>query len=134
MTEKLIAQHGLDDCIEFVHGISNEEVVHRYAQATVAVVPSEYEGFGLPAAEAMACGVPVVSTNGGALAEVVGDAGIVVDKANPSALASAMNQLLSDEALRKSYADKGRQHILQHFSAPRAAEMLEEYYSTVINP
>jgi len=55
-------------------------------KATVAVVPSLYEGFGLPAAEAMACGVPLISTSGGALPEVVGDAGIIVPPADASAL------------------------------------------------
>jgi glycosyltransferase involved in cell wall biosynthesis len=52
--------------------------VRHYAEATIAVVPSLYEGFGLPAGEAMACAVPLVSTDGGALPEIVGDAGVVV--------------------------------------------------------
>ncbi|MEM7100735.1 MAG: glycosyltransferase family 4 protein [Pseudomonadota bacterium] len=133
-TAKLIREHTLADCIEFVHGISNQEVVRRYAQATIAVVPSEYEGFGLPAAEAMACGVPVVSTNGGALAEVVGDAGLIVTKGDPQALTTAMDQLLRDAELREAYAQKGRAHIMQHFSAPRAAELLEAYYLKVLDP
>ena len=64
--------------VESCKGISHEEMVQKYASASVAVVPSIYEGFGLPAVEAMACGVPLVSTDGGALAEVVEDAGLVV--------------------------------------------------------
>ena len=77
-TETLIQKLGLGDCIEFASGLTSAEIVERYARASVAVVPSEYEGFGLPAAEAMACGLPLVSTDGGALPEVVGDAGITV--------------------------------------------------------
>ena len=70
-TEKLLARLGIADKVQFVAGISTEQMVHYYAQATIAVVPSVYEGFGLPAGEAMACAVPVISTDGGALPEVL---------------------------------------------------------------
>ena len=77
-TEKLVQRLGIADKVRFVNGISTEQMVRYYAEAPIAVVPSVYEGFGLPAGEAMACGVPVVSTDGGALPEVVGDAGVIV--------------------------------------------------------
>ena len=73
-TEKLIKELGIADRITFYSGLSSDEVAGLYAKATCAVTPSVYEGFGLPAGEAMACGVPVISTDGGALPEVVGDA------------------------------------------------------------
>ena len=66
---------GLTDAVEFVSGITDERVVELYAEAEIAVVPSLYEGFSLPAIEAMACGVPLVTTTGGALPEVVGPSG-----------------------------------------------------------
>ena len=69
-----------------------------YAEASVVVVPSVYEGFGLPAGEAMACGVAVVSTNGGALPEVVGDDGILVPVRNAQAIADAIKDLLDNPA------------------------------------
>ena len=78
---------GIGDKVQFVNGISTEQMVRYYAEATIAVVPSVYEGFGLPAGEAMACGVPVVSTDGGALPEVVGDAGVIVPAKSAEALA-----------------------------------------------
>lgn len=131
-TAKLIANHALEPYIEFVHGISAEEIVRLYAQATIAVVPSEYEGFGLPAAEAMACAVPVVSTNGGALPEVVGDAGIVVAKANPQALADGIRELLLDPEKRRTLADAGRQRMLTHFNWTDVAGALTEFYRRVI--
>src|SRR5262249_53192200 len=68
----LIDRLGLDGAVEFVHGVTTERIVELYAQADVAAVPSLYEGFSLPAVEAMACGVPIVATTGGALPEVVG--------------------------------------------------------------
>ena len=75
---RLIRRLGIGDLITFTGRISDEEFVRQYARAAMAVVSSVYEGFGLPAGEAMACGVPVISTTGGALPEVVGDAGILV--------------------------------------------------------
>ena len=70
-----IERLGLHDAIEFVSGVTDERIVELYAEAEIAVVPSLYEGFSLPAIEAMACGVPLVTTTGGALPEVVGPHG-----------------------------------------------------------
>lgn len=79
--EKFVEELGIGGLVTFTGRISGEEFVRQYVKASVAVVPSVYEGFGLPAGEAMACGVPVVSTTGGALPEVVGNAGILVPPA-----------------------------------------------------
>ena len=103
-TQRLITSLGLADCIDCVKGISHEEMVEKYARASVAVVPSVYEGFGLPAVEAMACGVPLVSTCGGALAEVVADAGLVVSPGDSNALARQIKRLFDDASLRDEYA------------------------------
>ena len=84
-------------------GISDDELARNYAQAQVAVVPSLYEGFSLPAIEAMACGVPLVATTGGALPEVVGtdgETGLLVPPDDPGALAAAIGRLLDDAELR----------------------------------
>ncbi|MEZ4579480.1 MAG: glycosyltransferase [Desulfobacterales bacterium] len=86
---RLVKNLAISQVVRFTGRISDEEFVRQYAKATVAVIPSVYEGFGLPAGEAMACGVPVISTTGGALPEVVGDAGILVPPADPAALAKA---------------------------------------------
>ena len=77
-TEALIEQLGLRDRIRFVTDASHEQINRLYAESAVAVVPSLYEGFGLPAVEAMAAGIPLVSTDGGALKEVVGEGGLQV--------------------------------------------------------
>ena len=132
-TEKLIRRHALNDVIEFKHGISAGEIVELYARATIAVVPSEYEGFGLPAAEAMACGVPVVSTDGGALPEVVGDAGVIVAKADPLALATAIADLLRDPDKRRCLGDAGRSRMQAKFNWAHVAIELTRYYHQVID-
>ncbi len=131
-TAKLIKRLGVSDRITFYSGLSSEEVAGLYARATCAVVPSIYEGFGLPAGEAMACGVPVISTDGGALPEVVGDAGITIPTRDASAIASAIRVMLDDENLRSRLAQRGRQRILEKFSWAVAAEQMEKLYRRII--
>jgi glycosyltransferase involved in cell wall biosynthesis len=132
-TQKLIDQLGVGDAITFKHGISTQQIVELYARATLAVVPSEYEGFGLPAAEAMACAVPVVSTDGGALPEVVGDAGIIVPKANPQALTDAIASLLRDPVRRRTLGAAGRERMQSQFSWDTVAEELTRYYRQIVS-
>jgi glycosyltransferase involved in cell wall biosynthesis len=110
-----------------------KEFVQQYARAAVAVVPSVYEGFGLPAGEAMACGVPVISTTGGALPEVIGDAGILVKPANSAALAGAMRELLNNPLRAQKLGIKGYKRVHKHFTWQRAAEKTVAAYREVIN-
>ncbi|MEH6551819.1 MAG: glycosyltransferase family 4 protein [Pseudomonadales bacterium] len=131
-TEKLIERLNIADRLTFVSGISTEELVQHYARATIAVVPSLYEGFGLPAGEAMSCGVPLVSTSAGALPEVVGDAGIQVEPGNADALAAAIDELLTNEALRDSLGQAGRERIEQKFCWHLAAEQMVKFYQRVL--
>ncbi len=127
-----IAELGLEDAVEFRSGLSREALVECYARATIAVVPSLYEGFGLPAGEAMACGVPVVSTRGGALPEVVGDAGALVPPGDGRALAEAIAGLLDDPARRAGLSARGRARVLAHFSWQVAARRMTAYYEEVL--
>jgi glycosyltransferase involved in cell wall biosynthesis len=95
-----------------------------------------YEGFGFPAGEAMACQVPVVSSCGGALPEVVGDdgsCGTLVPPKDPDALAAAIDQLLDQPERREAMGRAGRARVLQHFTWRRAAERTVEVYCEVIN-
>jgi len=108
-TAKLIAglTVNLETPVRFVSGIADEELAELIAGAEIACVPSLFEGFSLPAIEAMACGTPLVVTSGGALPEVVGDAAIVVPPGDPDALATALNRLLGDPGLRERLAAAG---------------------------
>jgi len=127
-TEKLINQLGIDRRVRFVSNLETSELIHHYAQATMAVVPSLYEGFGLPAGEAMACAVPVISTTGGALPEVVGDAGIQVPVSDVPALTKAIESLLNDPQKRAQLGAAGRKRILEKFSWNVAAKEMTRYY------
>jgi len=130
---KLIRQLGIGHLIHFTGRIDNGEFVRQYARATVAVVPSVYEGFGLPVGEAMACGVPVISTTGGALPEVVGDAGILVPPADHRALARAILEILADPARAAQLGLAGYQRVQQHFTWSKAAEHTVAAYREVID-
>lgn len=116
---KAIERLDLAQTVRCITGITDGDLARLYGEAQVAVVPSLYEGFSLPAIEAMACGVPVVATTGGALPEVVGkhaETGILVPPNDPGALAAAIGQLLDDPALRKKIGDAGRGRILDRFT------------------
>ena len=132
-TERLVKKLGLVDRIQFVSGITTEQMVQYYAEASIAVVPSVYEGFGLPAGEAMACGVPVVSTDGGALPEVVGDAGIIVPVKNVEAMAKAIDELLRDPGRRETLGNAGRERILDKFCWQVCAREMSQYYREVLS-
>ncbi len=88
-------------------GHVDEALPSLYANAEFFVLPSLDEGFGLPALEAMACGTPVIVSNGGALPEVVGDAGLIFDLSQPDTLAQSMQECLTDKNLRASLIEKG---------------------------
>ncbi|HEY8569016.1 glycosyltransferase family 4 protein [Microbulbifer sp.] len=131
-TERLLRELKLEDCVRFVSGISSQEMAEHYTSSAMVVCPSLYEGFGLPAGEAMACGVPVISSDGGALPEVVGDAGMVVPAGDSGALARAIERLLSDPTLRAEMGAAGRRRIEQLFSWQVAAKHLVLYYREII--
>ena len=124
-TAELLDDLNLLDRVSFIHDLSNDEMAEQYARATICVTPSLYEGFGLPAAEAMSCGAPVVVTDGGSLPEVVGDAGVVVPKGDSAALARAIGALLNDPARRADLGAAARQRARKAFSWDRAAEAYE---------
>jgi glycosyltransferase involved in cell wall biosynthesis len=116
---KAIERLDLAPIVHCVSGITDAELARNYAQAEVAVVPSLYEGFSLPAIEAMACGVPLVATTGGALPEVVGTdgvTGLLVPPDDPGALAAAIARLLDDAELRARLGAAGRERVLGRFT------------------
>lgn len=129
--DETIDRLGLAGAVTFVSGVSDERIVELYAEAELAVVPSLYEGFSLPAIEAMACGVPLVATTGGALPEVVGtggDTGLLVPPGDPSALAIAIGRALDSPRLRERIGAAGRQRVLDRFTWRKAAEGTVEQY------
>ncbi|MEU4620695.1 glycosyltransferase family 4 protein [Actinoplanes sp. NPDC023801] len=132
---RAITRLGLDDAVRFVSGISDAELADLFRSATVAAVPSRYEGFSLPAVEAMACGVPLVVTTAGALPEVTGPDGLVslhVPPGDAEALSAAIGRLLDDEPLRRRLGAAGRRRVVEHFTWRRTAIRTAEWYADAI--
>lgn len=125
---------GCEDRVTFTGRVSNEELVRLYNRATLVVVPSRFEGFGLPAAEAMACGTPVVATRAGALSEVVeqGGGGVLVPLDDIDALARAIDELLSQPERRRELGAHARERVVARFSWPRIAAATLGVYREVL--
>ena len=132
----LIAQLGLEGHVHFVSGVSDERIVELYSESEMAVVPSLYEGFSLPAIEAMCSGTPLVATDGGALPEVTGRDGETVlqcPAGDASALAAAIARGLDDPELRARVGAAGRQRVLERWTWTRCAQLTVEQYREVLS-
>ena len=133
-TSKELNKRGIKNKVKFVSDLTSNQIAKLYAESTIAVSPSVYEGFGFPAGEAMSCGIPLVSTNGGSLPEVVGDAGIIVNHSDPTSLYQGIKQLLDNDEKRLVYGKMGRKRVLDKFTWKRAAqELVNVYKEAIIN-
>ncbi len=125
---------GVADRLRVTGRLEVEQLVELYCRATVAVVPSRYEGFGLPAVEAMACGTPVVACRGGALPEIMRltGGGILVEKDRPEALAAGIRSLVDHPEQRAQLGQRARSRVEAHLSWPRVAAATLEGYAEVL--
>ncbi|MGA0377792.1 MAG: glycosyltransferase family 4 protein [Ilumatobacteraceae bacterium] len=131
----LIESLGIGDCISYVSGVSDERIVELYAESTLAVVPSLYEGFSLPSIEAMSTGICLVATTGGALPEVTGRDGETVLSCPPGdadALAAAIRRGLDDEVLRSRIGQAGRSRVVERWSWRHCASLTVDQYREVL--
>lgn len=125
---------GVADRVHMIGWIPNARLPGYFRSSIFSVVPSLEEGFGIPAAEAMGCEIPVIASDAGGLPEVIDDGitGLVVKKGDSEALASAMRQLLDDENLRKEIGRAGRRKALTEFDWLITARSMEEMYTSVL--
>ena len=132
----LIRSLGLEDCISHVSGVTDERIVELYAQAELAVVPSLYEGFSLPAIEAMATGTCLVATTGGALPEVTGvdnDTVLSCPAGDAEALAATIRRGLDDKELRDRIGAAGRVRVVERWSWRHCAALTVDQYKEVLS-
>ena len=135
-SEATIRELGLEDHIEFISGVPDERIVELYSEAELAVVPSLYEGFSLPAIEAMSCAIPLVATTGGALPEVTGidnETVLQVSPGDSDALAARMRGALADPELRARVGSNGRQRVIDHWSWRHTALRTVEHYRALLD-
>ncbi|MBF0449314.1 MAG: glycosyltransferase family 4 protein [Candidatus Magnetomorum sp.] len=133
LIEKHVQQEQLHTHVHFLGRIDQHTYNDQYARAGMAVVPSLYEGFGLPAGEAMACAVPLISTTGGALPEVVGDAGILIPPGNTNELIKKINYLMDQPDEAYLLGQKGYQRVHQEFTWKKAAEKMVDIYLDILD-
>jgi glycosyltransferase involved in cell wall biosynthesis len=131
-TQDLLEALGIGASVEFVENLSSEAMAAEYARADICVVPSLYEGFGLPVVEAMASGTPVIATDGGALPEVVGDAGVIVPAGDAEALRGAIDALLREPARARALAVAGLARVQARYGWDRVGEAYEALLNEVI--
>lgn len=132
--EQLAAELGLADSTTFLGWVANADLPEYYRASAMSVIPSLEEGFGIPAAEAMGCGVPVVASDAGGLPEVVADGvtGRVVPRGDVDALARAIEELLLDRDLRARMGKAGRERALLRFDWELSAQQFEALYRDLI--
>ena len=131
----LIDQLGLRPYIDFVSGVTDERIVELYAEAELAVVPSLYEGFSLPAIEAMCTGICLVATDGGALPEVTGrdnDTVLGCKAGDVESLADAIRRGLDSAELRARVGAAGRQRVVERWSWKHCAQLTVDQYREVL--
>jgi glycosyltransferase involved in cell wall biosynthesis len=131
----LVKEYALEDKVTYSGRLSIPELVKAYQEAEVCVIPSIYEGFGFPAAEAMACETPLVTSRAGALPEVTGDppeGALLVPPEDPQALAEAIKQILTNDELKISLGKAGRKRIEERFTWAEATRQTVEVYREVV--
>lgn len=131
--ESLVAELKLESRVFFLDGVEEEFLVALYNGARVLVLPSLYEGFGLPPLEAMACGTPVIVSDRGSLPEVVGEAGLTVNPEKAGDLAAAIEKIWDSPDLRRRLREKGLTRA-REFSWRRTAEETREVYRQLAEP
>ena len=135
-TEATLRELGLQDVVQFVSGVSDERIVELYAESELACVPSLYEGFSLPAIEAMSCTTPLIATTGGALPEVTGthnETCFQVPPGDSDALAGMIRTALDDAELRARVGAAGRERVVNHWSWKHTAVKTVDQYRALLD-
>ena len=129
---KQISRLNLEENISFRSGLSQSEVVSLYSSSHICVIPSLYEGFGFGAGEAMACGLPLISTQSGGLKEVIGQEAVIIEAASSEAIVKAVKDLFSNKEKQLALSRAGRKRMEKEFNWMKAAEAYEKIYSKTI--
>ena len=131
-TLKQVSKLNLEDKISFHSGLTQSEVVALYSSSHISVIPSLYEGFGFGAGEAMACGLPLISTQSGGLKEVVGNEAIIIEPASVKSIVEAVIDLFSNKEQQLALSKSGRKRIENEFNWLNAAKRYEVIYAKAI--
>jgi MMP alpha-(1->4)-mannosyltransferase len=132
--EAALDRLALHDAVRFTGRVPEAELIGLMQRATVVAIPSLYEGFSLPAIEAMACGTPLVTTDAGALPEVVGsEAGLQVKAGDVGQLTAALAQVLDSPSLARQLGEAGRRRVLDAYAWRATAQRTADWYAEVLD-
>ncbi len=131
-TKNLIEKLGIADNVELTDIIHNDKIAEYFKRALICVQPTRYESFGFATAEAMSCGVPVITNRVGAVPEVVGDCGVYLDSDNPIELANKIIYLLENKKNREELGLRARKRIEEHFSLEARKEKLKNIINLIL--
>lgn len=126
-TQRAVAEFKLEHKVRFLGRVSERELITLYSLADIFAFPSFFEGFGIPPLEAMACGTPVITSNTSSLPEVAGDAALLVDPHDISAIAQAITEMIENEPLREDLRHKGYAQVQRYTWSQAARKMLAIY-------
>ena len=129
---KLIDDLNLEDKITFKSGVTEEEIVNIYYNSDIAVIPSLYEGFGFGAGEAMACGVPLISTDSGGLKQVIGESALKIKPGSVEEIEESIIKLFNEEETRNELSRKGRERMEELFDWKIAAKAYIDLFEALI--
>lgn len=130
--QQTIASAGMEDYVHILGHVDDEDLPALYSDSRMLLMPSLYEGFGLPILEAMACGVPVITSKISSLPEVAGDAAILVDPIDTDAIRIAILSVETDTTLREQLVQKGYRQA-ERFSWQRSAAQLLSVYKSLLH-
>jgi glycosyltransferase involved in cell wall biosynthesis len=128
--QEKVEKSGLSGRVQFLGYVSDEELAYLYGKTQALIFPSLLEGFGLTVLEAMSQGAPVITSHTGALAEIAGDAALLVDPYSVESIGQAMSEVIDNDRLRTSLIEKGKRHI-ELFSWKETGEGLRRVIDTV---
>jgi len=128
VTLREAARLGLQDAVVFTEYISDDKLAAYYSSALALVIPSFYEGFGLPLVEAMACGCPVIAANCSSLPEVASGAALLVEADDNDGIAQAIRLMITDWALRRRFIEKGLKRAADFSWDTTARQTLDVYH------
>lgn len=131
--QQKVRELGAESYVEFPGAISVEQKIELMQRCKVYLQPTRFEGFGLAILEAMSCGAPVVTSPGGAVPEVVGDAAVLVDGRSPESVATAVNKLLDEPSLRRNLGERARSRAETQFPYERRKRELKEILDGVLS-
>ena len=132
-TERLIKKFKLEEQVSFKTNLTKEEITHEYANSSVAVVSSLYEGFGFPVGEAMACATPLVATNVASIPEITGSFAQLIPAEDAEAIYLGIKNIFQSPQKYKIQAELGREHIIENFNWTKIGHAYEELLYKTIN-